>query len=88
MPVGSQEQARGLDQISKSVSQMERLTQKSAAVAEESASASQELTAQADTLRSVVGDLIVLVGGTGGASASAALNFKAAEAKPTMAHPI
>lgn len=82
--VGSQEQARGLDQISNAVSQMEQLTQKSAASAEESASASEQLTAQADTLRSVVGDLIALVGATGGATASAALNFKAADAKPTM----
>jgi methyl-accepting chemotaxis protein/methyl-accepting chemotaxis protein-1 (serine sensor receptor) len=42
---GSQEQARGIEQINKAVTQMEQLTQQTAAGAEESASAAEELTA-------------------------------------------
>jgi methyl-accepting chemotaxis protein len=63
--VGSEEQAKGLEQIGKAVSQMEQLTQTTAANAEESASAAEELTAQSEALREVVGQLAKMVG-TGG----------------------
>jgi len=46
--LGSQEQARGIEQISKAVAQMDQVTQTTAANAEESASASEELSAQAE----------------------------------------
>jgi methyl-accepting chemotaxis protein/methyl-accepting chemotaxis protein-1 (serine sensor receptor) len=55
--VGSQEQKRGLEQISHAMSQMEQVTQTTAASAEESASAGEELSAQADMLRQLVRDL-------------------------------
>jgi methyl-accepting chemotaxis protein len=58
----SQEQAQGVEQISKAVLQMERVTQKSAASAEQSASASEELIAQSKTLMAVVGQLQEMVG--------------------------
>ncbi|HEV8038618.1 MAG TPA: methyl-accepting chemotaxis protein [Bryobacteraceae bacterium] len=61
--MGSQEQARGIDQISKAVQQMDQVTQCTAASAEESASASEELSAQAQALNHIVGDLGALVGG-------------------------
>jgi methyl-accepting chemotaxis protein/methyl-accepting chemotaxis protein-1 (serine sensor receptor) len=61
--VGSQEQARGLDQVSKAISQMEQVTQKTAASAEQSAAAGQELSAQSETLRALVDQLGVLVNG-------------------------
>ena len=63
--VGSQEQARGIDQISKAVAQMDQVTQGTAASAEESASASQELSAQAQALNHIVSELRKLVGGEG-----------------------
>jgi len=61
--VGSQEQARGIEQIAKAVTQMEQVTQKTAASAEESASASEELSAQAETMRKIVEQLEGMVGG-------------------------
>jgi methyl-accepting chemotaxis protein len=52
--LGSQEQARGIDEISKAINQMNQVTQSTAANAEESASASEELSAQAEALNQVV----------------------------------
>lgn len=51
---GGHEQARGIDQISRALVQMEQTTQQSAASAEESASASQQLKAQAGSLEQIV----------------------------------
>jgi methyl-accepting chemotaxis protein len=59
----SGEQAQGIVQVNKAVSEMERVTQQSAANAEESAAAGEELTAQAEQLKRYVGDLNVLIGG-------------------------
>jgi methyl-accepting chemotaxis protein len=59
--LGSQEQARGIDEIAKTVQQMSQLTQSTAASAEESASASEELSAQAATMGQAVGRLRDLV---------------------------
>jgi methyl-accepting chemotaxis protein len=59
----SQEQAQGIDQVNTAVSQMDKVTQQNAANAEESASASEELSAQAATMKEVVDQLIALVGG-------------------------
>jgi methyl-accepting chemotaxis protein len=63
--MGSQEQARGIEQISKAVSHMDRTTQTTAATAEEAASAAEELSAQAQTMSTAVGLLRVLVDGNG-----------------------
>jgi len=63
--MGSQEQARGIDQISKAVAQMDQVTQTTAASAEESASASEELSAQAEALNHIVVELAELVGSDG-----------------------
>jgi methyl-accepting chemotaxis protein len=63
--MGSQEQARGIDQISKAIAQMDQVTQGTAASAEESASASEELSAQAQALNHIVSELGALVGGHG-----------------------
>jgi len=60
--LGSQEQARGIDQISTAVAQMDQVTQTTAANAEEGASASEQLNAQAESLRAIVHDLRILVG--------------------------
>lgn len=61
--ISSEEQTRGLDQIAKAISQMEQVTQTTAANAEESAAAAEELNAQSESLRDVVGRLNALVGG-------------------------
>jgi methyl-accepting chemotaxis protein len=58
----SQEQAQGIDQVNTAVSQMDKVTQQNAANAEESASASEELSAQAVSMKEVVSQLVALVG--------------------------
>ena len=60
--VGSDEQARGIEEVSNSVAQMRQATQETAAMAEESASAACELNAQSEVLKNTVGSLITLVG--------------------------
>ena len=57
------ELARGVDQISASLAQMDTVTQANAAGAEESAAASEELSSQASALTGLVGDLQELVTG-------------------------
>ena len=64
--LGSQEQARGIEQIAKAITQMEQVTQKTAANAEESASAAEELNAQSETMKAVVGRLNEMIGGGNG----------------------
>jgi methyl-accepting chemotaxis protein len=59
----SQEQAQGIDQVNTAMAQMDKVTQQNAANAEESASASEELSAQAESMNSVVNELVALVGG-------------------------
>jgi len=60
--IGSQEQARGIQQISKAVAQIEHVTQKTAATAEESTSAAEDLSAQSATLKELVEQLTAMVG--------------------------
>jgi methyl-accepting chemotaxis protein len=59
--LGSIEQSRGIDQISHSITQMEQVTQSSAANAEETAAAAQQLSAQAQTMKDVVNRLKSMV---------------------------
>ena len=61
--VASQEQAHGIDQISRAVSEMDRVIQATAASSEEAASASEELNAQAEQMKVYVSDLAMVVGG-------------------------
>jgi methyl-accepting chemotaxis protein len=60
----SREQSQGIDQVNTAVTQMDKVTQSNAAAAEESASASEELNAQALTLKGAVLELQALVNGT------------------------
>ena len=62
----SEEQAGGIDQVNMAVARMDRITQSNAANAEESASSSEELSAQAHELNSMVGVLVRIVGGGDG----------------------
>jgi methyl-accepting chemotaxis protein len=59
----SEEQARGIVQISTAITQMSKVTQSTASQAEESASAAQELTAQSHALNDIVGRLTSVVTG-------------------------
>jgi methyl-accepting chemotaxis protein len=63
--LGSQEQSRGIEQISKALGQMDQVTQDTAASAEQSASASEEMSAQAEALDHIVATLRSLVGSDG-----------------------
>lgn len=59
----SEEQARGVQEITRAMTQLDQVTQTNAATSEEAASAAEELSAQADMLRSLVADLTVTVNG-------------------------
>jgi methyl-accepting chemotaxis protein len=59
----SREQSQGIDQVNIALTQMDTVTQGNAAATEESAGASEELHAQAQMLKSAVGELLVLVNG-------------------------
>ena len=58
---GAVEQARGIEQISSALTQMETVTQQTAASSEQGASASQELRAQAESMQHIVIGLEALV---------------------------
>jgi methyl-accepting chemotaxis protein len=63
--VASNEQARGIEEINKSVAGMDKVVQQNSANAEESSSASEEMSAQAWQMRDYVKDLMTLLGGKG-----------------------
>ncbi len=66
----SEDQAQGINQVNTAVTEMDKVTQSTAASAEESASASEELNAQAEQLKVLVGDLINVVGGNSNTSSA------------------
>ncbi|MBA3003202.1 MAG: hypothetical protein FP813_05040 [Desulfurivibrio sp.] len=61
--VASNEQTTGLDQVNSAITEIDRVTQQTAASSEEAASASEELSAQAEYMKKFVDDLSVLVSG-------------------------
>jgi methyl-accepting chemotaxis protein len=62
--VASEEQARGMKEVSASLAQMEHVTQRNAAGAEESASAAQELSAQSQSMEAIIARLVGMVEGS------------------------
>ncbi len=60
--VGSQEQARGIDQVARAVTQMQEVTQKTASNAEEGAASGKELDGHAERLGKLVRRMHALVG--------------------------
>jgi sensor histidine kinase regulating citrate/malate metabolism len=58
----SSEQAQGIDQINRAVTEMDKVTQQTAANAEESASASEEMNAQAGQMKEIAGELKRIIG--------------------------
>jgi methyl-accepting chemotaxis protein len=59
----ARQQTQGIDQVSQALSEMEKVTQGTAATAEEAAAASEELNAQAEASMALVDQLEALVGG-------------------------
>jgi methyl-accepting chemotaxis protein len=80
----SQEQAQGIDQVNTAVAQMDKVTQQNAANAEESASASEELSAQAESMKEMVSRLVALVGGA--ATHDVAGTSERSSRRPTLSH--
>jgi methyl-accepting chemotaxis protein len=62
----SAEQAQGIDQINKALTQMDKVTQGNAATAEETASASEQMNAQAGHMKDFVAELVAVMGGDSG----------------------
>jgi methyl-accepting chemotaxis protein len=65
----SQEQAQGVELINRAIIEMDKIVQQNAANAAESNSTSEQLGEQAEQMKSVVEDLVTLVGGTGNSNA-------------------
>ena len=85
--LGSEEQARGIDEIGKTIVQMERVTQKVAATAEETASAAEDLNTQSESLRRLVGQLADMLGTSSVADVSSrAVSKPAAIGKASASH--
>jgi methyl-accepting chemotaxis protein len=63
----SQEQAQGVQEITKAMSQLDQVTQTNAATSEECASAAEELSAQAESLKAAVEQLVATIQGAGSA---------------------
>jgi methyl-accepting chemotaxis protein len=59
----SREQSQGIEQVNSAVSQMDKVTQTTAASAEESASAAEALNTQAVNLKHAVNGLLILIEG-------------------------
>ncbi|QDK42597.1 hypothetical protein DOM21_14280 [Bacteriovorax stolpii] len=59
----SQEQAQGVQEITKAMGQLDQMTQVNSATSEECASAAEELSAQADSLKNAVSQLVLTING-------------------------
>ena len=66
----SVEQAQGIEQVNKAVTEMDKVVQQNAATAEESASASEEMHAQAYQMKDFLEELKEIVSGSGGNGAA------------------
>ena len=64
----SKEQSTGVDQITSTMTEMDKETQNNAATSEQTAASSEELSAQAENLRGIVNSLTSLITGDGGAA--------------------
>ena len=59
----SREQSQGIDQVNKAVGDVDKVTQQNAANAEESSAAAMELSSQAGQMKTMVDELLDLIGG-------------------------
>ncbi len=84
---GSQEQARGIDQVARAVTQMQEVTQKTASNAEEGAASGRELDAHAGGLGKLVRRMHAMVGSSdrsGDGQAEEARSFGSGDGMPSM----
>jgi methyl-accepting chemotaxis protein/methyl-accepting chemotaxis protein-1 (serine sensor receptor) len=81
--VGSQEQARGIDQVARAVTQMQEVTQKTASNAEEGAASGRELDGHAGGLGKLVRRMHVMVGSTDQARDTSGEDVRALVARGT-----
>jgi methyl-accepting chemotaxis protein len=72
----SKEQSQGIDQITKAMAEMDKVTQSNAAAAEESAGEATRLARQAKHLLNAVNDVVVLVHGVGASEEAFSENQK------------
>ena len=88
----SREQAEGINQVTKAVTQMDQVTQQNSAYSEETASASEELSSQAENLKDIVSSLVEIVGGAEGRSRRGDISkkptIKREEPKALAARPV
>jgi methyl-accepting chemotaxis protein len=82
----SQEQDKGIGQLTIAVQQMDKVTQSNASNAEETASASEELNAHADTLKETVNELVSLVRENARASKESPRQGAFVQASAPMSH--
>ncbi len=78
----SNEQSTGIDQITRAVSEMDKVVQQSAANAEETASASEEMNAQAEQVKQVAKVLLDVVGGSANDIEASAFHERRRSAAP------
>jgi len=83
----SKEQTQGITQISKAMSEMDKVTQGNAATAEESASAAAQLSLQASNLLNVVNEIDALAHGSGRRSQGQAADTRRLAAPASSAAP-
>ncbi|MGE3261793.1 MAG: methyl-accepting chemotaxis protein [Bacteriovoracia bacterium] len=77
----SEEQSRGVNEITKAMGQLDAVTQTNAATSEEAASAAEELSAQAESLKGLVNELVVAVNGRADGFAAPVMVAKQVPAK-------
>ncbi len=85
---GSEEQAEGIDQVTRAISDMDRVVQKNAANAEESASSAEELSSQAAHLQEMVTALLVMAGQEGDSSTASYSDEPAPKSNGAGARPL
>ncbi len=83
----SEEQAHGIQQVNTAVTEMDKVTQQTAANAEESASAAEEMNAQAQQMRMYVEELAGVVGVDVSRSGQSGMVRASAEQKPALPAP-
>lgn len=74
--LASNEQSIGIDQLNAAIAQMDSMTQSNSANAEESADVSADLKSQSSSLKNLVSELQILVGGTKGTHKSGSQGVK------------
>lgn len=77
----SDEQAKGIQEITKAMGQLDQVTQTNAATSEETASAAEELSTQAASLKNQVSNLVAVISGKGHRP-TAVINNKAKPSAP------